>query len=165
MWLRTSLLHFALSDAILKHELSTENKAVDCPDLTKIGCTSGLGAHFCAQVQGLDLVLWSDTGTVPKFQRRYLKKGCVYISAQLGPRVWVTSLKWNFSCPKEIKLWSYKAQLKCPWRGITVSSGEQFFLGTMILQLEISSFRAEPFASGNDLQLICNLGHLASLRF
>ena len=67
MWLRTSLLHFALSDAILKNELSAENTAVDCPDLTKIVCTAVLGAHFSAQVQGLDLVLGSDTGTVPEF--------------------------------------------------------------------------------------------------
>ena len=51
----------------LKHGLSTENKAVDCPDLIKIVCTQGLGAHFCARVQGLDLVLGSDTGTVPEF--------------------------------------------------------------------------------------------------
>ena len=48
-------------------ELSIENTAVDCQDLTKIAYTPGLGAHFCARVQGLDLVLGSDTGTVPEF--------------------------------------------------------------------------------------------------
>ena len=54
-------------DAIMEDELSIVNTAVDCPDLTKIACTPGLGAHFCARVQGLDLVLGSDTGTVPEF--------------------------------------------------------------------------------------------------
>ena len=53
MW----LLHFAPSDAILQYELSTENKAVDCQELTKIMCTQGAGAHCCVQVQGRDLVL------------------------------------------------------------------------------------------------------------
>jgi len=48
---------FSLSDAILKHEPSSENKAVDCPELTKIVCSQGPGAHFCARVQGRDLVL------------------------------------------------------------------------------------------------------------
>ena len=57
MWLCTYLLHFALSDAILKHELSSENKAVDYPELTKIAWTQGPGAHFGALVQGRDLVL------------------------------------------------------------------------------------------------------------
>ena len=42
--------------AILKHSLSSENKAVDCPEPTKIVCTQGPGAHFCARVQGQDLV-------------------------------------------------------------------------------------------------------------
>ena len=37
--------------------LSSENKAVDCPELTNIVCTQGAGAHFCAQEQGRDLVL------------------------------------------------------------------------------------------------------------
>ena len=41
---------YALSDSILKHELSSENKAVDCPELTKIVCTEGSGTHFCAQI-------------------------------------------------------------------------------------------------------------------
>ena len=54
-------------DAIMEDELSIENTAVDCQDLTKIAYTPGLGAHFCARVQGLDLVLGSDTGTVPEF--------------------------------------------------------------------------------------------------
>ena len=54
-------------DAIMEDELSIENTAVDCPDLTKIAYTPGLGAHFCARVHGLDLVLGSDTGTVPEF--------------------------------------------------------------------------------------------------
>ena len=53
-------------DAIMKDELSTENKAVDCPDLTKIACTQGPGAHFCARVQGRDLCTHS--GTVPEFR-------------------------------------------------------------------------------------------------
>ena len=66
-----------------------------------------------------------------------------------------------------MKLRSFKehTKLKRPWRGITVFSREQFSLGTMILQLEISSFTADPFASCNGLQLICNLEHLVSLRF
>ena len=37
---------YALSDSILKHELSSENKAVDCPELTKIVCTEGSGTPF-----------------------------------------------------------------------------------------------------------------------
>ena len=53
-------------DAIMEDELSTENKAVDCPDLTKIVCTQGPGAHFCARVQGRDLCTHS--GTVPEFR-------------------------------------------------------------------------------------------------
>ena len=40
---------YALSDSILKHELSSENKAVDCPELTKIVCKEGPGAHFYAR--------------------------------------------------------------------------------------------------------------------
>ena len=51
------VLHFALSDATLKYELSSKNKAVDCTKLTKIVCTQGPSAHFCARVQGLDLIL------------------------------------------------------------------------------------------------------------
>ena len=42
------MYQFALSDTILKHVLSSENKAVDCLELTKIVCTLGPGAHFCA---------------------------------------------------------------------------------------------------------------------
>ena len=57
MWLSIYLLHFAPSDAILKYELSTENKAVDCQERTKVVCTQGAGAHCCARVQGRDLVL------------------------------------------------------------------------------------------------------------
>ena len=34
------------SYSISKHELSSENKAVDCPQLTKIVCMLRLGAHF-----------------------------------------------------------------------------------------------------------------------
>ena len=56
IWLWAWLLYFALSDAILKHELSSENKAVDFPKLTKIVCTQGPSAHLCARVQGQDLV-------------------------------------------------------------------------------------------------------------
>ena len=55
-------------DAIMEDELSIENKAVDCPDLTKIACTQGPGAHFCARVQGRDLCTHSGTGTVPEFR-------------------------------------------------------------------------------------------------
>ena len=33
-------------DAIMEDELSTENKAVDCPDLTKITYTQGPGAAY-----------------------------------------------------------------------------------------------------------------------
>ena len=44
-----SVHSYALSDSILKHELSSENKAVDCPELTKIVCRGGPGAHFCAR--------------------------------------------------------------------------------------------------------------------
>ena len=40
---------YALSDSILKHELSSENKAVECPELTKIVCKEGPGAHFYAR--------------------------------------------------------------------------------------------------------------------
>ena len=39
------------------YELSSKNKAVDCTKLTKIVCTQGPSAHFCALVQGLDLIL------------------------------------------------------------------------------------------------------------
>ena len=42
------LTPFTLSDATLKYELSSENKAVDCGELTKIVCTQGPNAHFCA---------------------------------------------------------------------------------------------------------------------
>ena len=52
-----NLPHFTLSDAIFKHELSSENKAVDCPELTKIVYTQGPGVHFFARIQGPDLVL------------------------------------------------------------------------------------------------------------
>ena len=37
---------YTLSDSILEHELSSEKKAVDCPELTKIVCKEGPGAHF-----------------------------------------------------------------------------------------------------------------------
>ena len=47
----------APSDAILKYEFSTENKAVNCPERTKIVCAQGPGAHVCARVHGRDLVL------------------------------------------------------------------------------------------------------------
>ena len=73
-------MHFAPSDAILKHEPSSENKAVDCPELTKIVFSQGPGAH--ALVQGRDLVLGH------RHRARilaYLKKGCVHISAQRVP--------------------------------------------------------------------------------
>ena len=43
-------------------------------------CTQGPGAHVSARVQGLDLVLRHPS--VPGFQRGYLKKTCVHISAQ-----------------------------------------------------------------------------------
>ena len=39
---------FALSDTILKHALSSKNKAVDCLELTKIVYTLGPGALFCS---------------------------------------------------------------------------------------------------------------------
>ena len=52
-------------DAIMEDELSIENTAVDCPDLTKLDSVPTFVPRFC--VQGLDLVLGSDTGTVPEF--------------------------------------------------------------------------------------------------
>ena len=60
-------------DAILKHELSTKNKAVDCPDLTKLYAHRDPVPSFVPE----DNVetLYSDTRTVPKFKRGYLKKG------------------------------------------------------------------------------------------
>ena len=71
-------------DAILKHELSTKNKAVDCPDLTKIVCTQGPSAHFCARGQGRDLVLGHPHRA--QFQAWVLEKGCVHVRAQRVPQ-------------------------------------------------------------------------------
>ena len=42
--------------SILKHELGSENKAVDCLELTKIVCRQGPSAYFCAEEQGWILV-------------------------------------------------------------------------------------------------------------
>lgn len=48
----------ALPDAILKHALSREYKAIDCPDLTNNTMrTRGASAHFCARVKGWHHVL------------------------------------------------------------------------------------------------------------
>ena len=63
------------------HELSSNNKAVDCPELTKIVCRQGPSSHFCAQEQGRDLVLGH------RHRARILawvleKKWCIHISAQ-----------------------------------------------------------------------------------
>ena len=48
--LQRSLSYFAVADAFLKPELDSEKKAVDFPELTKIVCTHGPGAHFCARI-------------------------------------------------------------------------------------------------------------------
>ena len=41
-----TVLHFALSDAILKNGLDSENKRVDCPRTDKTGEKQGRGTHF-----------------------------------------------------------------------------------------------------------------------
>ena len=49
----STVFYFALSDAILKLEVNSENNSVvDCSELTKIVSTQGTSAHFCARVQG-----------------------------------------------------------------------------------------------------------------
>lgn len=47
-----------MSDAILRHALSSEYKAVDFPGFNKNDYTQELGAHS---------TLYSGTGTVPEF--------------------------------------------------------------------------------------------------
>ena len=63
----TKLLHFALSDPIVEHELSSEYKAVDCPRSNKIGVQRG------TQCPLLCLSTRSFNGTAPKFEHKYLK--------------------------------------------------------------------------------------------
>ena len=68
-----------------KHELCNDYKAVvSAIELTRTVCTQGPGAHFCAQAQGLDLVLGH------RHRARILawvclKKECVHISTQRVP--------------------------------------------------------------------------------
>ena len=57
MSLCTLLLHIAQSDPILKHELSSKYKALDCPRTNKMVCIQELTASFCPCIQGLDLIV------------------------------------------------------------------------------------------------------------
>ena len=59
------MFHSALSDAILKHELSSENKAVECPELTKIAAHRDTVSTFVPEHKIETLQV--DTGTVPEF--------------------------------------------------------------------------------------------------
>ena len=77
IWLCTQLLHFALSAAIFKHELSTENKAVDCPQLTKNVCT------WCPSRRSRPCT-WSPA-PCPNSSLGICKNGCDHISAQWVP--------------------------------------------------------------------------------
>ena len=71
------ILQFALSDSILKHELSNEYKALNCPRSKKTVCTQGPHAHFCARVQGLDFSFGHRPALRLNSIAWYLKKGCV----------------------------------------------------------------------------------------
>ena len=75
------LLLFALSDSILKHELSSDNKAVYCLELTKIVSRQGPSAYFCAREQGRDLVL-GHQHCAQILAWVLERKWCVHISAQ-----------------------------------------------------------------------------------
>ena len=66
IWLCTYLLHFALADTLLKHELSRENKAVDCPEPLQILCSHRHPAPTFVPEYKVE-TKYSVTATVPEF--------------------------------------------------------------------------------------------------
>ena len=70
-----------MSVAILKHELSSEDKVVDCPRTNKTGVHTGTRCPH-AVPQRKASTLYSGIGIVPEFWRGYLRKGGVHISAR-----------------------------------------------------------------------------------
>ena len=75
---------FPVRRRFLKYELCSDYKAVDGHRAKKTLYTQGPGAHFCARVQELDLVL-VHRHHVRMLAWVCLKKECVHISAQRVP--------------------------------------------------------------------------------
>ena len=68
------ILQFALSDSILKHELSNEYKALNCPRSKKNGVHTGTSCPLLCPSTRSRLFIWAQAGITPEFYSVVLEK-------------------------------------------------------------------------------------------